>query len=138
MRPSRIRYNANDSLKAEYVVVKARNISKPKRLVEKRLGRTIERRRIKLSGTASAKIERQPAEGYVVGDQLSAEVIVSESDKPRRLKVVSGTSTHKIQQRNLRGNVFCVITLPMRSVREAKSHLAADIKFSLPVSENEN
>jgi len=118
MRDNKVWYNAGDSLEGESFDAKARKIY-PKSITRKHNKRTITGKRIRLEGTAYAEIKADPTPGYVIGDALSAEVIIAEADKVQVRPVTKGSSRDNIQQRGLHSNVFCVITRPLRLVRES-------------------
>ena len=117
MRTPQKYYGKGDPLKGGSIKVKARKII-PKKVLKKT--RNVRRKRFRLEGTASAEIMSNPDPGHVVGDNLSAEIIIAETDKAGPTLVTPGSSTHNIQQRNLRGNVFCYIKLSIRSVRDSQ------------------
>jgi hypothetical protein len=118
MREPRVWYNNEDSLAGEFIDAKARRIYS-QGISRKRNGRTIAGKRLRLKGTAFVEIKAGPAPEYIIGDALSAENIVADADKIRVRGVTRGSSSHNIQQRGLRGDVFCIITRPLRPVREA-------------------
>jgi len=118
MREPKVWYNNGDSLAGESIDAKARRVHN-QRISRKRNGRTVAGRRLRLKGTASVEIKAGPAPGYVIGDALSAEDIVADADKVRVRDVTRGSSSHNIQQCGLRGDVFCIITRPLRPVRES-------------------
>ncbi len=119
MREHKVWYNNGDSLAGESIDAKARRIRKPQGISRKRNGRTVAGKRLRLKGTASVEIKAGPAPEYVIGDALSAEDIVADADKVRVRDVTRGSSSHNIQQRGLQGDVFCIITRPLRPVRES-------------------
>ena len=55
---------------------------------------------------------------YAEGDGIKGELIAAQFRKIRRIRVTSGTSTHKIQKTKLEGTVFCVIERPLKPIRE--------------------
>jgi len=118
MREPTIRYNDGDSLEGGSIDAEARRIHES-RLIRKHKGRTFSGKRLRLEGTAYAEIKVSPNPEYVIGDALSAEKIVAETDKVRYRAVTKGSSTHNIQPCSLRGNAFCIITRPLRPVRES-------------------
>jgi hypothetical protein len=48
------------------------------------------------------------------GDALEGEQVIAQARKVGKTRVVSGTSTHQIQETILRRNVLCVIDRPFR------------------------
>lgn len=50
------------------------------------------------------------------GDALAGEQIVAQAREVGRVHVVTGTSTHKIQETVLKRNVLCVIDRPFKLV----------------------
>jgi hypothetical protein len=118
MRNPRIRYNTGDSLDGESFDARARKVVSQS-LRRRHNGRTIGGKRLRLEGTAYAEITAGPAPGSVVGDALSAELIIAEADKVQSRSVTRGSSTHHIQQLRLRGNVYCIISRPLKFVRES-------------------
>ena len=55
---------------------------------------------------------------YGLGDALKADRIAVQARDIDRIRVVEGSSEHRIQSTTLRGSAFCVIELPIKSVRE--------------------
>ena len=55
---------------------------------------------------------------YERGDALSAERIAVEARDIDRIRVVEGSGRHRVQSTTLRDSAFCVIELPLKSVRE--------------------
>lgn len=118
MRASKEWFDVGKTLEAESVDARAREIVS-KNIVRKHNGRSVTGKRLQLKGTASTEIKAGPAPGYVIGDVLRAEKIVADVDKERFRSVTRGSSTHNIQRRYLHGNVFCMITQPLKPVRES-------------------
>lgn len=54
------------------------------------------------------------------GDAIAGERVVAQGRKIGRIRIVSGTSTHKMQEVTLRSNVLCVLDRPHRLVRPAE------------------
>ena len=74
---------------------------------------------LRLEGTAQAVIVARPAHGFVIGDTLSAELIIAIAKSYKRRRIAPGSSSHNIQPLNLRGDVYCVIDRSFRPVLEA-------------------
>jgi len=60
------------------------------------------------------------AEYYNLGDALVAERIAVQARDIDKVRVGKGTHPHRIQFTKLRGSAYCVIELPLKSVRERK------------------
>jgi hypothetical protein len=48
------------------------------------------------------------------GDALEGEQVIAQARDVGKVRVVAGTSTHKIQETVLRRNVFCIIDRPFK------------------------
>ena len=57
------------------------------------------------------------------GDALSAERIAVQGRDIDRIRIVAGSSKHRIQSTTLRGSAFCVIELPLEAVRAKSSRI---------------
>ena len=55
---------------------------------------------------------------YERGDALSAERIAVEARDIDRIRLIEGSGKHRVQSTRLRNSVFCVIEVPLKSVRE--------------------
>ena len=53
---------------------------------------------------------------YEVGDALRAERIAVKARQIDKVRVVQGSSRHRIQTTKLRGSTYCVIEQPLRAV----------------------
>jgi len=58
---------------------------------------------------------------YELGDALSADRIAVEARDIDRIRIIEGSSRHRIQSTTLRDSAFCIIELPLKSVREKGS-----------------
>ena len=54
------------------------------------------------------------------GDAIRGEKVTAQFRTMHRPSVLTGTSTHKIQQAKLEGSVFCVIDRPLNYLRDIK------------------
>ena len=116
MRSSTTFVQVPEQIEAESVLAQGRRIDNKGTYSSPKHGRII---RLRLRGTASVAIQASPKPGYVVGDRLSAEIILTESRKVGRIRVIEGrTSTHGIRECQLRDNVFCVIERAAKPIRE--------------------
>ncbi len=55
---------------------------------------------------------------YELGDALKADKIAVQARGIARIRVIEGSGRDRIQATKLEGSAFCVIELPLRSVRE--------------------
>lgn len=55
---------------------------------------------------------------YERGDALRADRIAVQARDIDRIRVVEGSGRHRIQSTILRDSAFCIIELPLKSVRE--------------------
>jgi len=55
---------------------------------------------------------------YERGDALSAERIAVQARDIDRMRLIEGSSKHRIESTKLRNSAFCVIEVPLKSVRE--------------------
>jgi hypothetical protein len=55
---------------------------------------------------------------YERGDALRADRIAVQARDIDRIRVVEGSGSHRVQSTILRDSAFCIIELPLKSVRE--------------------